>query len=83
MRPATQPKARWLAALSKTTLLGSRALSARLIGMCAAFSLMTAGYGLFIAAIGKTPEAARGLATLATLLMVMMSGSSAVGDGWD
>lgn len=76
MRPATQPKARWLAALSKTTLLGSRAL-------CAAFSLMTAGYGLFIAALGKTPEAARGVATLATLLMVMMSGSGALGDGWD
>ena len=100
-----------MAALSKTTLLGSRALSAMLIGMlilavvfvfafivfgvtiegslagfigvCAAFSLMTAAYGLFIAAIDKTPEAARGLATLATLLMVMMSGSGAVGDGWD
>ena len=80
MRPATQPKARWLAALSKTTLLGSRA---GFIGVCAAFSLMTAGYGLFIAALGKTPEAARGLATLATLLMVMMSGSGALGDGWD
>lgn len=75
MRPATQPKARWLAALSKTTLLGSRALSA-------AFSLMTASYGLFIAAIGKTPEAAPGLATLATVLMVMTSGSGALGDGW-
>ncbi len=45
------------------------------LGVCAAFSLMTAAYGLLIAAIGKTPEAARGLATLATLLMVMMSGA--------
>ncbi len=45
------------------------------IGICAAFSLMTAAYGLLIAAIGRTPEAARGLATLATLLMVMMSGA--------
>ncbi len=45
------------------------------IGVCGAFSLMTAAYGLLIAAIGKTPEAARGLATLATLLMVMMSGA--------
>jgi ABC-2 type transport system permease protein len=45
------------------------------IGVCAAFSLMTAAYGMLIAAIGKTPEAARGLATLATLLMVMLSGA--------
>ena len=45
------------------------------IGVCAAFSLMTAGYGMLIAAIGKTPEAARGLATLATLLLVMLSGA--------
>lgn len=91
------------APLSKTTLLGSRALSAMIIGVlilavvfafarvvfnvkvegsmlgfigvCAAFSLMTAGYGMLIAAIGKTPEATRGLATLATLLMVMLSGA--------
>ena len=45
------------------------------VGICAAFSLMTAAYGLLIAALGKTPEAARGLATLATLLMVMLSGA--------
>lgn len=45
------------------------------LGVCAAFSLMTAAYGLLIAALGKTPEAARALATLATLLMVMMSGA--------
>ena len=91
------------APLSKTTLLGSRAVSAMIIGIlilavvfafarvvfnvkvegsmlgfigvCAAFSLMTAGYGMLIAAIGKTPEATRGLATLATLLMVMLSGA--------
>lgn len=45
------------------------------IGVCGAFSLMTAAYGLLIAALAKTPEAARGLAILATLLMVMMSGA--------
>ena len=45
------------------------------IGVCMAFSLMTAAYGLLIAALGKTPEAARGLAILATLLMVMLSGA--------
>ena len=91
------------APLSKSVLLGSRALSAMIagmlilavvfafarivfnvkiegsfagfIGVCAAFSLMTAAYGLLIAALGKTPEAARGLAILATLLMVMLSGA--------
>jgi ABC-2 type transport system permease protein len=91
------------APLSKSVLLGSRAVSAMVVGMlilavvfgfafvvfdvrisgsllgfvgvCAAFSLMTAAYGMLIAAIGKTPEAARGLATLATLLMVMLSGA--------
>jgi len=45
------------------------------LGICAAFSLMTAAYGMLIAALGKTAEAARGLATLATLLMVMLSGA--------
>lgn len=91
------------APLSKPVLLGSRAVSAMLIGLliltvvfgfarivfdvriegsvagfigvCAAFSLMTAAYGLLIAALGKTPEASRGLATLATILMVMLSGA--------
>lgn len=91
------------APLSKVVLLGSRAVSAMLVGIliltvvfsfarlvfgvqisgsllgfvgiCASFSLMTAAYGLLIAALGKTPEAARGLATLATLLMVMLSGA--------
>jgi ABC-2 type transport system permease protein len=91
------------APLSKAVLLGSRAVSAMLIGMlilavvftfarvvfdvrvegsfvgflgvCAAFSLMTAAYGMLIAALGKTAEAARGLAVLGTLLMVMMSGA--------
>ncbi len=45
------------------------------LGICASFSLMTAAYGLLIAALGKTPEAARGLAILGTLLMVMLSGA--------
>lgn len=40
-----------------------------------AFSLMTATFGLFIAAVGKTPEATRGLAILATLIMVMLGGA--------
>jgi len=40
-----------------------------------AFALMTASFGLFIAAVGKTPEATRGLAILATLIMVMLGGA--------
>jgi ABC-2 type transport system permease protein len=38
-------------------------------------ALMTAGYGLCIASLGKTPEAARPIATLCTLLLVMLGGS--------
>lgn len=45
------------------------------VGVCAAFSLMTAAYGLFIAAMGKTAEASRALAILGTLVMVMLSGA--------
>jgi ABC-2 type transport system permease protein len=91
------------APLSKTMLLGSRAVSAAITslfvlfviftfarvvfgvqiqgsrvgfwGVCAAFSLMTAAFGLLIAALGKTPEATRGLSVLITLLLVMLGGS--------
>ena len=45
------------------------------IAVCAGFGLMTSAYGLLIAALGKTPQAARGLSILATLLMVMLSGA--------
>jgi len=45
------------------------------LGICAAFSLMTAAFGLLIATLGKTAEATRGLAILATLLMVMLGGA--------
>ncbi len=40
-----------------------------------AFALLTGSFGLLIAAIGRTPEATRGLAILATLLMVMLGGA--------
>ena len=36
---------------------------------------MTSSFGLLIAAIGKTPEATRGLAIFATLIMVMLGGA--------
>ncbi|MGZ5200910.1 MAG: ABC transporter permease [Telluria sp.] len=39
------------------------------------FAAMTAAFGLLIAAWGKTPEAARGIAMMATLLMVMAGGA--------
>ncbi len=45
------------------------------IAVCAAFGLLTSTYGLLIAALGKTPQAARGLSVLATLIMVMLSGA--------
>lgn len=45
------------------------------VGVCAAFAVMTACYGLLIAALGKSAEAARGLSVLATLVMVMLSGA--------
>jgi ABC-2 type transport system permease protein len=45
------------------------------VGVCLAFSLMTAAFGLLIATLGKTAEATRGLAILATLLLVMLGGA--------
>jgi len=39
------------------------------------FALLTASFGLLVAALGRTPEATRGLAILATLLMVMLGGA--------
>jgi ABC-2 type transport system permease protein len=45
------------------------------VGVCAAFSLMTASFGLLIAMLGKTPEGSRGISILATLLLVMLGGS--------
>jgi ABC-2 type transport system permease protein len=40
-----------------------------------AFSLLTATFGLLIAAVGRTPEATRGIAIVATLLLVMLGGA--------
>jgi len=45
------------------------------IGVLLAFALLTSTFGLLIAAIGRTPEATRGLAILATLLLVMLGGA--------
>jgi ABC-2 type transport system permease protein len=45
------------------------------LGVTVAFALMTATFGLLIAALGRTPEAARGLAIFGTLIMVMLGGA--------
>jgi ABC-2 type transport system permease protein len=44
------------------------------LGIAAAFALTTAAFGLLIAALGGTPEATRGLAIFATLVMVLLGG---------
>lgn len=41
----------------------------------AAFSLLTASLGLLLAAVGKTPEATRGLAIFVTLVLMMVGGA--------
>jgi ABC-2 type transport system permease protein len=45
------------------------------LGICVAFSLMTATFGLMIAALGETVEATRGYSIMATLLLVMLGGA--------
>jgi ABC-2 type transport system permease protein len=45
------------------------------VGIALCFALVTASFGVLIAAFGKTPEAARGLAVFATLMMVMLGGA--------
>jgi ABC-2 type transport system permease protein len=45
------------------------------LGVAAAFALMTAGFGMLVATLGKTPEATRGLSIFATLIVVMLGGA--------
>jgi linearmycin/streptolysin S transport system permease protein len=45
------------------------------VGVVLAFALLASTFGLLIAAVGRTPEASRGLAILATLLLVMLGGA--------
>jgi ABC-2 type transport system permease protein len=49
--------------------------AAGFVAVCVAFSLMTAAIGLLIASVGRTPESTRGLAIVATLLLVMLGGA--------
>jgi ABC-2 type transport system permease protein len=43
--------------------------------VCVSTALMASCFGLLIAALGKTPQATRGVAILAVLLMVMLGGA--------
>lgn len=45
------------------------------IAVCVATALMASSFGLLIAAVGRTPQATRGVAILAVLLMVMLGGA--------
>jgi ABC-2 type transport system permease protein len=45
------------------------------LGVGVAFCLMASSFGLLVAALGKTPEAARGIAIFSTLLLVMLGGA--------
>jgi len=45
------------------------------LAVSASFAVMTAGFGMLIAALGKTPEATRGLSIFATLIVVMLGGA--------
>ena len=51
---------------------GSRA---GFVAVCVATALMASCFGLLIAALGRTPQATRGVAILAVLLMVMLGGA--------
>ncbi|MGZ5041323.1 MAG: ABC transporter permease [Usitatibacter sp.] len=45
------------------------------VAVAVAFALLASTFGLLIAALGRTPEATRGIAILATLLLVMLGGA--------
>ena len=45
------------------------------LGVSVACAMMAATFGLLVAALGKTPGGARGVTTLAVLMMVMLGGA--------
>src|SRR5262249_35601241 len=45
------------------------------VGVCVASALMASCFGLLIAALGKTPEATRGISIFVTLVIVMLGGA--------
>ena len=63
-------------------LFGALAFRLRVVGsavgfglVCLSYAATAASFGLLIAALGKTPQAARGLSAMAVLLMVMLGGA--------
>ncbi len=46
-----------------------------LLLVIASYGFFTAGFGLFLAAVGRSPEATRGLSVMAVLMMVMLGGA--------
>lgn len=70
-----------LACLAGTFAFGMLVLGIRVrgslmgfAGLCVASSLMASAFGLMLAALGKTPNATRGIAIMAVLLLVMLGG---------
>jgi ABC-2 type transport system permease protein len=45
------------------------------LGVCIACSMMASSFGLVVAALGNSPATARGMTTLAVLMMVMLGGA--------
>jgi ABC-2 type transport system permease protein len=45
------------------------------VGVAVTFAILTSSLGLLIAAVGRTPEATRGMAIVLTLLLVMLGGA--------
>ena len=63
-------------------LFGALVFGIRVVGnplgfvlVCLAYATTSASFGLLVAALGKTPQAARSLSVLAVLVMVMLGGA--------
>jgi ABC-2 type transport system permease protein len=64
--------------LTAAVLMFGVRINGSLVGLAAMlvmFSIMTASFGLMIAALGRSPEATRGLAIVATMILVMLGGA--------
>jgi ABC-2 type transport system permease protein len=62
-----------VASLAFNVQVNGSVVGLALLGAC--FALMAASFGLLVAALGKSPEAARGIASFATIIMVMLGGA--------
>ena len=59
----------------RVSACASRAACSGFSAVAVACAIMASTFGLLIAALGKTPATARGVATLAVLMMVMLGGA--------